>query len=169
MNPGDFQNLNRPEGMPMFNCGAARWSGHEPNEFRPFDILDSVESNFDPNTQYGPNFTTDSYGLDGMEPSPASKSRMKMVKVKAKRLPRVVENDEYPPRRHNYTDEETILLTRCWMDISVNTVQTDNQRQVPYWERIAECYNELKLSSLYKCKKEQLHKHWDQCSLVDFP
>ena len=41
----------------------------------------------DPNTQYDLDFTTDSYGLDDMEPSPAAQSRKKeKTKVRAKKL-----------------------------------------------------------------------------------
>ncbi|KAL1550605.1 hypothetical protein AAHA92_18546 [Salvia divinorum] len=80
--------------------GGARWPGH-----------DDEESNFDPNTQYDPNLTADSYVLDEMKLSPASQARKKKVKVGARKLLDSVEkNEEYTSGRQNYTDDETMLL-----------------------------------------------------------
>lgn len=73
-----------------------------------------MESNWDPNNQCNPHFTTDSYGLDNMEPRPATQSRKKQVKAKAKKLSFVEVIEEYAPGRQNYIDEETMLLTKCW-------------------------------------------------------
>ncbi|XP_042018888.1 glutathione S-transferase T3-like [Salvia splendens] len=66
------------------------------------------------------------------------------------------------PWRTNYILEESVLLTKCWVDISEDPVFANNQRQITYWERIDVRYNEVKPAASYKRHREQLRKHCDQ-------
>ena len=149
--------------------GGARWPGTEPDEYRPFNS----------NTQYGPDFSTDSYGLSDMEPSPTrapappygrsssaaasgSATKKKRTKARAQKLPLPGINEEFAPGRTNYNPDESIVLMRCWIDISEYPLFANNQRQVAYWERIANKYNEAKPPAAYKRPREPLHKHWEQ-------
>lgn len=92
--------------------------------------LGSIESNWAPNTQYDSDFTMDYYGLSNMEPSPicasAPKERKKRTKSRAHKLPPSENKEEFAPGRTNYSAEETVLLTRCWVDILEDLVFANN-------------------------------------------
>ena len=59
-------------------------------------------------------------------------------------------NEEFTPERMNYNPDESIVLTRCWIDISDDPVFPNNQKQIAYWERIPDKYNEGKPPHAYK-------------------
>ena len=116
---------------PMF--GGARWPGTEPDEYRPFDT----------NAEYDPDFSTDSYRLSHMEPSPhrpsataaprgrpaaasGSATKKKRTKARAQKLPSTEVCEEFAPGRTNYSDTESIILTRCWIDVSEDPVYANN-------------------------------------------
>ena len=165
MNPSEFPNPNSPDGTMMFG-GGARWPGTDPDDYRPFDS----------NPQYDPNFNKDSYGLSDMEPSPTRprtrrcrrrlglrpKERKKRNRHRAYKIPPPDVNEEFAPGRTNYNLQESILLTKCWVDILEDPVFANNQKKIAYWERIADRYNEAKPAASYKRHREQLRKHWDQ-------
>ena len=106
-----------------------------------------------------------------MEPSPhrpsaaaasGSATKKKRTKARAQKLPTTEVCEEFAPGRTNYSDPESIVLTRCWIDFSRDPVYANNQRVTAYWERIAEKYNAAKPAYAYKRHREQLRKHWDQ-------
>ena len=63
-----------------------------------------------------------------------------------------------PRRRTNYHPKESIVLTRCWIDISEDLVFANNQKISAYWECIAEKYD-AKPPTAYKLEREPFRKH----------
>ena len=122
MNPGDYPSPNSP----IFG-GGARWSGTDPDKYQPFHS----------NTQYDPDFSTDSYGLSDMEPSPTrapapprraaaavathsaaanasgSATKKKRTRQRTQKLPLSEKNEEFASARTNYNLDETEVLMRC--------------------------------------------------------
>ncbi|XP_041999647.1 glutathione S-transferase T3-like [Salvia splendens] len=91
-----------------------------------------------------------------------SATKKKRNRQRVQKLSPPEKNEEFAPGRTNYNPDETIILARCWIDISKDPVFAINQKQIAYWERIAERYNEAKPPAAYKRHREQLCKHWDQ-------
>ncbi|KAL1559585.1 hypothetical protein AAHA92_09911 [Salvia divinorum] len=105
-----------------------------------------------------------------MEPSssppkqtPAPQPRKKgKAKGKAKAVETSTPAPEDDKRRQNYSLEESMLLARCWIDISEDPIYSNNQKVVKYWGHIAERYNSLRTVGSKKRSDEQLRKHWDR-------
>ena len=136
-------------------------------------IFHSLHSQIHTNTEYDPDFSTDSYGLSDLEPSPhrpsvaaaatsGSATKRKRTKARAQKLPTTKVCEEFAPGRTNYSYPESIVLTRCWIDVSEDPVYANNQKVIAHWERIAKKYNAAKPAYTYKRRREQLRKHWDK-------
>ena len=103
MNPDDFPNLNSPNGVPMFG-GGTRWPGTDHDEYWSLYTPGSIESNWEPNTEYDSDFNTDSYGLSDMKSSPArasasaTKERKKRTKYRDQKLSPPENNEEFSQR-----------------------------------------------------------------------
>ena len=88
-----------------------------------------------------------------------SATKKKWTKAQAQKLPTTEVCEEFASGRTNYSDPESIVLTRCWIDVSEDPVYANTQKVTAYWERIAEKYNAAKPAYAYKRHREQLRKH----------
>ncbi|XP_047965699.1 glutathione S-transferase T3-like [Salvia hispanica] len=122
-------------------------AGTEPDEYLPFDT----------NAEYDPDFSTDSYGLSDMEPSPRRPSAPRGRPA----APSAAAASGSATKK-KWTKAQAQKLPTTEIDVSEDPVYANNQRVTAYWERIAEKYNAAKPANAYKRHKEQLRKHWDQ-------
>ncbi|XP_042059323.1 uncharacterized protein LOC121803782 [Salvia splendens] len=58
--------------------------------------------------------------------------------------------------------EEYMKVAQCWVDISEDSIQSNNQTSCRMWDRIEARYNSIKPSWEYKQTKDQLRKCWDR-------
>ena len=89
--------------------------------------------------------------------SAASGSATKKRRPKAKKLPLTMVNEVFAPGRTNYQPEESIVLSRCWIDISKDPVFAYKRQREPlrkHWNQINKQIN-LFAGKCDKCEREQ--------------
>ena len=181
MDPSQYPSPNNvDDDMPMFGGGGgggARWPGHE--DYR-VETPGSVGSTFVSDSEFDPFFGTEEYRVEDMEPScgqppapvrpPPKKGKKKMArKEKLPSVPVPVPhdepNEEYATGRTDYELDEYLKVAQCWVDVSEDSIASNNQTSARMWDRIEERYNEVKPKWAFKRTKVQLRKCWDRIKL----
>ncbi|XP_047947843.1 uncharacterized protein LOC125193933 [Salvia hispanica] len=104
-----------------------------------------------------------------LAPKPSMRKKKMARKEKAPAIPvphpSNDPNDEYAVGRTDYNMEEYMKVAQCWVDISEDPINSNNQTSGKMWDRIEARYNSVKPSWAYKWSKDQLRKCWDRIKL----